>query len=82
MNYGKIHITETYIGGALTKRLIRYEEEELATTPQQVFEAMDDLNRRKDRGEILDPGVNTVSGKDGKLKRVVKSWTDPESKLF
>lgn len=83
VEYGGRYHKEVIVAGKVVKDIIRISDGVKVETDADVHTALDDLLARHRRGELFDPTLEVETDtKTGGIKRVVKSWTDPESKLY
>jgi hypothetical protein len=79
MDYGDIEEIRTHkvLGGLATHPIVIFRQSISVRTDSQVIILFNDLLERFKRGELINPGIQVeVYSDTGKIKRVVKSWTE------
>lgn len=79
MQYGSVQRVTSYHDGRITKDIKRHTESTDVKTIEGAHQLLDEMMAKG----LVDPAINIETHTStGKIKRVVKSWTDPSSKVF
>lgn len=77
MNYGTISIKTIIIAGKATKKFVIHDESIPVHSDVEAAEIFFNMLEQYKRGELINPGIQVEVYPDtGKIKRVVKSWTE------
>ena len=79
MQYGSTTRTTVYNGGHITKDLFRHSESVQVGSIDEAHQILDQMVL----DQVIDPAISIETDTStGQIRRVVKSWTDPSSKLY
>lgn len=80
MNYGTVSSQTRIIGGKAVEQLVIYTESVTVHTDIEAAEQFYALLEDFKQGKLINPGIQVEVYPDtGRIKRVVKSWTEVKS---
>jgi hypothetical protein len=77
MNYGTISVKTILIAGKVTRSFVLHDESLPVHSEVEAAELFYDMLEQLKQGKLINPGIQVEVYPDtGRIKRVVKSWTE------
>ena len=77
MNYGTISVKTIMIAGRVTRSYVVHDESLPIHTELEAAEVFYEMLEQLKQGKLINPGIQVEVYPDtGRIKRVVKSWTE------
>lgn len=77
MNYGTISVKTILVAGKVTRSFVTHDESLPIHTEIEAAEVFYEMLEQLKQGKLIDPAIRVEVYPDtGRIKRVVKSWTE------